>query len=71
MNIQKLIENLRLISSVIPDYAEGRSRGLADEEIERLALEAVSEVIEFLEKHSDVKGAGNRPNLFYMGERNI
>ena len=56
MDIQKLIENLRLISGVIPDYAEGRSRGLADEEIEKLALEAVSEVIEFLEKHSDVKG---------------
>lgn len=61
MNIQKLIENLRLISGVIPDYAEGRSRGLTDEETEMLALEAVSEVIEFLEKHSDVKGAGNRP----------
>ena len=52
MDIQKLIENLRLISGVIPDYAEGRSRGLADEEIERLALEAISEAIEFLENNS-------------------
>ena len=52
MDIQKLIENLRLISSVIPDYTKGRSRGLADEEIERLALEAVSEVIELLENNS-------------------
>lgn len=52
MDIQKLIENLLLISSVIPDYTEGRSRGLTDEETEMLALEAVSEAIELLENNS-------------------
>lgn len=50
MDYEEVINNLNLISSVIPDYSEGRNRGLTDEESERIALEAVQQAIEMLER---------------------
>lgn len=50
MKINEIIDNLNLISGVIPDYAEGRNRGLSDDECEKVAYEAISEAIEVLEK---------------------
>lgn len=50
IDIQELINNLNLISGVIPDYSEGRTRGLSDDESENVALEAVAQAIEALEK---------------------
>jgi len=50
MDYEEVINNLNLIISVIPDYSEGRSRGLTDEESERIALEAVQQAIEILER---------------------
>lgn len=50
MDYEEVINNLNLISSVIPDYSEGRSRGLTDEESEMLAFEAVQQAIEMLER---------------------
>ena len=48
--INELIRGLELIKTVTPDYAEGRRRNQYDVETERLASEAVSETIEFLEE---------------------
>ena len=50
MDIENIIDNLNLIRSVIPDYSEGRNRGLSDAESEKIAFEAISEAIESLEK---------------------
>ncbi len=50
MDYEEVINNLNLISSVTPDYSEGRNRGLTDEESERIALEAVQQAIEMLER---------------------
>lgn len=50
MNINEIIDNLNLISNIIPNYSEGRNRGLSDSETEKIALEAISEAIEILEK---------------------
>lgn len=50
MDYEEVIDNLNLISSVIPDYSEGRSRGLTDEESEMLAFEAVLQAVDILEK---------------------
>ena len=52
MNVKEIIDNLNLISSVIPDYSEGRNRGLTDEESEKIAFEAILEAIEALEKQA-------------------
>ncbi len=50
MNIKEIIENLKLIINITPDYAQGRRRGLTDDETEMLAYKAVYEAIEVLEK---------------------
>lgn len=50
MDIENIIDNLNLISSAIPDYSEGRNRGLLDAESEKIAFEAILEAIELLEK---------------------
>ncbi|GEM_PF-4005176 len=52
MDIKEIVDNLDLISSVIPDYVESRNRGLTDEESEKIAFEAISEAIEALEKQA-------------------
>lgn len=50
MNVKDIIDNLNLISDVIPDYTSGRNRGLNDDEIEVLARESVTQAIDLLEK---------------------
>ena len=50
MNVEEIIEDLNLIANVIPDYAEGRVRGLTDTESEEIAYEAISKAIDMLEK---------------------
>lgn len=52
MDIKEIVDNLDLISSVIPDYVESRNRGLTDEESEKIAFEAILEAIEALEKQA-------------------
>lgn len=52
MDIKEIVDNLDLISSVIPDYVESRNRGLTDEESEKIAFETISEAIEALEKQA-------------------
>lgn len=48
--LRKIVENLNLISSVIPEYSLARHRGLSDKKAEQLALEALSEAIEIIEE---------------------
>lgn len=50
MEVREIISNLKLIDRVVPDYTSGRNRGLSDEESEKIALEAVTQAIETLEK---------------------
>lgn len=50
MDVKDIIDNLNLISNVIPDYTSGRNRGLNDDEIEVLARESVTQAIDLLEK---------------------
>lgn len=50
MDVKDIIDNLNLISDVIPDYTSGRNRGLNDDEIEVLARESVTQAIDLLEK---------------------
>lgn len=52
MDIKEIVDNLDLISSVIPNYVESRNRGLTDEESEKIAFEAILEAIELLEKQA-------------------
>lgn len=49
MNIEDIINNLNLIIGVIPDYSEGRDRGLSDDKTETLAFESISQAIDLLE----------------------
>ena len=50
MDVKDIIDNLNLISDVIPDYTSGRNRGLNDDEVEVLARESVTQAIDLLEK---------------------
>jgi len=50
MDVKDIIDNLNLISNVIPDYTSGRNRGLNDDEVEVLARESVTQAIDLLEK---------------------
>ena len=50
MDVKDIIDNLNLISNVIPDYTSGRNRGLNDDEVEVLAKESVTQAIDLLEK---------------------
>lgn len=50
MNIKEVIENLKLIINITPDYARGRRIGLTDDETEMLAYRAVYQAVEILEK---------------------
>lgn len=50
MDIEKLIDDLCLISNVKVDYSLGRHRGLTNEETESKAISAVSLAMEALEK---------------------
>ena len=50
--MQEIIDNLSLITNVIPDYTEGRRRGLSDEETGQLALDAVFKAMEILRERS-------------------
>ena len=50
MDVKDIIDNLKLISNIIPDYTSGRNRGLNDDEVEVLAKESVTQAIDLLEK---------------------
>ena len=50
MDIEKVINNLALVVDVIPDYTEGRSRGLTAKETEQLSFKSISDAINMMEK---------------------
>lgn len=50
MNIGKIIDGLCLISSVTPNYTQGRRDGFADDETEKIAYDAVGKAINKLEE---------------------
>ncbi len=49
MDIQKVIDDLEMIERTIPDYSEGRRRGLTDVESEITASVAIGKAVEALE----------------------
>ena len=63
MDIEEIIDNLSLIT-VIPDYAEGRMRGLTDTESEEIAFEAIPKAIDMLDKlESELQWVYGRLNM--------
>lgn len=53
MDIKKILDDLDLISGVIPDYTAGRRRGLTDAETERIADAAIAIAIKVVEAYQE------------------
>lgn len=51
MNIDKTIEYLSMVNNVVPDYSDGRNKGLTDDDTERFTMQAIVNAITFLEKY--------------------
>lgn len=71
MDVKDIIDNLNLISNVIPDYTSGRSRGLNDDEVEVLAREAVTQAIDLLEKLEEENQWLYEENQWLYGKLNM
>lgn len=50
MDIKKLVQNLELIESVIPNYSASRQLGISDEDSELIVNRALTLAIEFIEE---------------------
>lgn len=50
MDVKEIINNLELAETVIPNYTRGRSRGLTDDETERLVNLSIYRAFQILEK---------------------